>query len=145
MTASQSQNNSPIKIEAIDHIVIRIVDLGKMLDFYCGVLGCEIERREENIGLIQLRAGSALIDLVPVDGELGAQGGAAPGNGGHNMDHFCLRLAHFDVEAISRYLDNSDVPPGEAKSRYGAQGQGPSIYIKDPEGNVVELKGGSIS
>lgn len=145
MTASQSQNNSPIKIEAIDHIVIRIVDLGKMLDFYCGVLGCEIERREENIGLIQLRAGSALIDLVPVDGELGAQGGAAPWNGGHNMEHFCLRLVHFDVEAISRYLNNSDVPPGEVKSRYGAQGQGPSIYIKDPEGNVVELKGGSIS
>lgn len=145
MTASQSQNNSPIKIEAIDHIVIRIVDLGKMLDFYCGVLGCEIERREENIGLIQLRAGSALIDLVPVDGTLGAQGGAAPGKGGRNMDHFCLRLAQFDVEAISRYLDNSGVPPGEVKSRYGAQGQGPSIYIKDPEGNVVELKGDSVS
>ena len=50
-----------------------------MTRFYCDVLGCQIERARQDIGLIQMRAGQSLIDLVPVDGELGKKGGAAPG------------------------------------------------------------------
>jgi catechol 2,3-dioxygenase-like lactoylglutathione lyase family enzyme len=125
----------------IDHIVLRVADLDRMLAFYCEALGCHVERRKDDIGLIQLRAGSAMIDLVPVDGELGRTGGAAPGPEGRNLDHFCLRVEPFDAKAIRDHLARHGIEAGPVKSRYGAEGIGPSIYIEDPEGNVVELKG----
>ena len=112
-----------------------------MTRFYCDVLGCQVERARQDIGLIQLRAGQSLIDLVPVDGELGRKGGAAPGPEGRNMDHMCLRVEPFDPLAVIAHLIKNGVVPGETKNRYGADGYGPSIYINDPEGNVVELKG----
>ena len=128
-------------IREIDHLVLRVVELQRMLDFYCGVLGCPVERKQDEIGLIQLRAGSSLIDLIPVDGKLGRMGGAAPGVEGRNMDHFCLRVEPFDADAIYAHLTQHGVQAGAIESRYGAEGEGPSIYITDPEGNIVELKG----
>ena len=92
-------------------------------------------------GLTQLRAGQSLIDLVAVDGEIGRKGGAAPGKKGHNMDHLCLRIEPFDASALLAHLVSNGVGVGEIKSRYGADGYGPSLYVSDPEGNVVELKG----
>ncbi len=130
-----------ISIREIDHIVLRVVDLQAMLDFYCGALGCPVERRQDEIGLVQLRAGSSMIDLVPLDGKLGRMGGAAPGAEGRNLDHFCLRVAPFDAAAIRAHLAAHGVQAGAVASRYGAEGEGPSIYVTDPEGNVVELKG----
>ncbi|NVD72502.1 VOC family protein [Duganella sp. BJB1802] len=130
-----------IQIREIDHLVLRVVELARMLDFYCGALGCTVERRQDEIGLVQLRAGSSLIDLVPVDGKLGRMGGAAPGAEGRNMDHFCLRVEPFDEAAIRAHLLAHGVTAGQVESRYGAEGEGPSIYLTDPEGNVVELKG----
>lgn len=130
-----------IRIERIDHIVLRVSDLDAMLAFYCDVLGCTVERRRDEIGLIQLRAGSCLVDLVPVQGKLGMAGGAAPGREGRNLDHFCFRVEPFDEAAIRRHLETSGVHAGATESRYGAEGEGPSIYIQDPEGNTVELKG----
>lgn len=129
------------RIVQIDHIVLRVVNLQAMLRFYCGALGCTEERRQEEIGLIQLRAGRALIDLVPVDGKLGKAGGAAPGKEGRNLDHLCLRVEPFEEEAIREHLAAHGIEAGPAVPRYGAEGDGPSIYIADPEGNVVELKG----
>ena len=79
-----------IRIRDIDHLVLRVVDLDAMIRFYCEVLGCSMEKRQDDLGLIQLRAGHSLIDLVPVDGKLGRAGGAAPGKEGRNLDHFCL-------------------------------------------------------
>lgn len=130
-----------IRIREIDHLVLRVTDLEAMLRFYCEVLGCRVERRQEEIGLTQLRAGRSLIDLVTVDGMLGRQGGAPPGQEGRNMDHLCLRVEPFDADLISAHLAQFGVEAGEVASRYGAEGEGPSIYVKDPEGNVVELKG----
>jgi glyoxylase I family protein len=130
-----------IHIRDIDHLVLRVVDLGKMLQFYCGALGCTIERRQDLIGLVQLRAGRSLVDLVPVDGELGRAGGAAPAIEGRNLDHFCFRVEPFDEAGIRRVLESHGIAVGSTQSRYGAEGEGPSIYITDPEGNVVELKG----
>jgi catechol 2,3-dioxygenase-like lactoylglutathione lyase family enzyme len=132
---------SPITLRALDHLVLRVANLQRMLDFYCGVLGCSVERRQDDIGLIQLRAGSSLIDLVPVDGPLGRAGGAAPGREGRNLDHFCLSVSPWDATAIGEHLRAQGVLPGDVTSRYGAQGEGPSIYLTDPEGNMVELKG----
>ncbi len=130
-----------IDIKGIDHVVLRVRDLPRMLAFYSDVLGCREERRVDKLGLVQLRAGASLIDLVPVDGQLGRAGGAAPGSEGHNMDHVALRIATFDLDALTAYLTAHDVDIGEAGTRYGAEGDGPSLYLKDPEGNTVELKG----
>jgi len=130
-----------IRIRDIDHLVLRVVDLDRMLGFYCDVLGCTIERRLEALGLVQLRAGRSLIDLVPVTGKLGRAGGAAPGREGRNLDHFCLRVEPFDEAEIRRHLEAHGIEAGALAPRYGAEGEGPSLYVSDPEGNVVELKG----
>jgi catechol 2,3-dioxygenase-like lactoylglutathione lyase family enzyme len=130
-----------ISIREIDHLVLRITDLDTMLGFYCGVLGCSIERRRDDIGLVQLRAGASMIDLVPVAGQLGRAGGAAPRTEGRNLDHFCLRVEPFDDAAIRRHLAAHGVSAGPTEQRFGAEGNGPSIYVQDPEGNTVELKG----
>ena len=128
-------------IVGLDHLVLRVRDLNTMLAFYCGALGCSVERRQDEIGLVQLRAGASLIDLVPVDGQLGRAGGAAPGRQARNLDHFCLRIAPFDEAQIRQQLSAHGIEAGPVESRYGAEGEGPSIYLEDPEGNVVELKG----
>lgn len=132
---------SAIRILGIDHVVVRVADNAKALHFYCDVLGCEVERRLDELGLIQLRAGSALIDLVDVASPLGRAGGAPPGADGRNIDHFAVELAAFDVDALRAHLEAHGVAAGDVGRRYGARGNGPSMYIRDPDGNVVELKG----
>jgi glyoxylase I family protein len=129
-----------IRIETIDHVVLRAIDIAAMQRFYVEVLGCREERRQDEIGLVQLRAGAALIDLVSADGSLGRRGGAAPGNAAHNMDHLCLRVTDFDEAAILAHLRMHGVRIGTIGVRYGAQGNGPSIYMYDPQGNMIELK-----
>ena len=130
-----------IHIREIDHIVLRIVDLDAMLAFYRDVLGCTVERRQDEIGLVQLRAGRSLIDLITIDGKLGREGGAAPAREGRNVDHFCLRVEPFDAADLQAHLTNHGVDVGVVESRYGAEGEGPSMYLDDPEGNTIELKG----
>jgi glyoxylase I family protein len=131
----------PFRIRDIDHVVLRAGDLERMIAFYCDVLGCTLEWRRPDLGLVHLRAGSAMIDLVPVAGPLGAKGGAAPGKQGRNMDHVCLRVQPFDQDAIVRHLEAHRVRVGEIRPRFGAEGEGVSIYAYDPEDNLVELKG----
>ena len=135
-----------IEIRGVDHVVLRVADVERAIRFYCGVLGCREERRVDALGLVQLRAGSALIDLVDVAGALGRLGGAPPGETARNMDHFALQLAAFDEPALRAELAAAGIKAGEVGERYGAEGLGPSLYVRDPDGNVVELKGpGKIS
>lgn len=132
----------PINLTAIDHIVFRVVDVPGAIRFYEDVLGARLERSVPDIGLYQLRAGTSLIDLVDVAGSLGQQGGAAPAaNGGHNVDHVCLRVLPWDEAAILAHLVRHGIADARVSSRYGAEGYGPSIYIHDPAGNMIELKG----
>lgn len=130
-----------INITGIDHIVLRARDAEALIRFYTDVLGLTVERRQDAIGLVQLRAGSSLIDIVGVDGLLGRMGGAGPGAEGRNLDHFCLTVAGFDLQAVRAHLLAHGVEVGEDGLRYGAGGEGLSIYLKDPEGNGVELRG----
>jgi glyoxylase I family protein len=129
-----------IAVAALDHVVLRVRDLERATSFYRDVLCCPVEKWQPEIGLMQLRAGSALIDLVTLEGKLGREGGAGPGREGHNLDHFCLRLESFDETALRAHLLAHGVECGEVVQRYGAEGNGPSLYIKDPDGNTVELK-----
>jgi catechol 2,3-dioxygenase-like lactoylglutathione lyase family enzyme len=132
---------APFKLLHLDHLVLRVRDREAVQRFYVDVLGCTLDKVQEDLGLWQLRAGTSLIDLVPIDGKLGREGGAAPGKEGRNLDHLCLRVEPFDADAIRAHLRAHGVEAGEPASRYGADGQGPSLYVTDPEGNVVELKG----
>ncbi len=130
-----------IEIAGIDHIVLRTTKLKDMLEFYCNVLGCTVERETTvETGLTQLRAGSALIDLVTVDSDLGRMGGGAPTESENNLDHFCLQLKPISDIEIEKHLSEHGINEGSFHERYGAQGVGKSIYIKDPEGNTVELR-----
>ena len=131
-----------IRIKNLDHVVLRSQDAERLVGFYCNVLGCTVERRSSpELGMAQLRAGDALIDIVAVDSELGRMGGAAPGKDGRNMDHFCVRVDPFEEDAIRQHLAQHGVVGSKLETRYGAEGNGPSIYIQDPDGNTVELKG----
>jgi catechol 2,3-dioxygenase-like lactoylglutathione lyase family enzyme len=130
-----------IEIREIDHLVLRTERVEAMIAFYTDVLGMSVERRLDDIGLIQLRAGRSLVDIVPVDSEIGRKGGGPPGAQGRNLDHFCVRVDPFDEAAIRAQLKAKGVEAGPTERRYGAEGTGPSIYIEDPDGNTVELKG----
>lgn len=131
----------PFRLQAIDHVVLRVRDLQKSLAFYQDVLGCTLDKVQEHVGLWQVRAGASLVDLVPIDGMLGRMGGTGPREVGRNVDHFAIEIAPFDEDAIRSHLSTHAVAVVDAGMRYGARGDGPSIYIHDPDGNTVELKG----
>lgn len=131
----------PFALRQIDHVVLRVRDKDASLSFYCDVLGCTLDKVQAAIGLWQVRAGTSLIDLVPLDGLLGKIGGAGPEKEGRNVDHFAIQIAPFDEDAIRAYLAAHHVTITDSGRRYGAEGDGPSIYILDPDGNAVELKG----
>ena len=133
----------PIQTTGFDHIVLRVVDKDAMIAFYRDVLGCPVEWDRPEIGLTHIRAGGSLIDLVTVDGKLGQMGGAPPGPEARNLDHFALAIRPFDEAAIRAHLAAHGVAIIDEGERYGAEGDGTSLYIQDPDGNTVELKGPS--
>jgi glyoxylase I family protein len=121
-----------LRVKGLDHVVLRVADMDRAIAFYEEVLGLHVERRLESIGLVQLRAGAAMIDLVPRTEDE---------DDGRNMDHFAVRIEEMDVPALTAHLRQHGIDPGEVRRRYGAEGYGSSIYITDPDGNTVELKG----
>jgi glyoxylase I family protein len=123
-----------IRVAGLDHLVLRVADLDRAIRFYGDVLGCHVERRLEEPKLVQLRAGTSMIDLVPA-------GSTPQSEGGRNLDHFAVRISTFDFPTLAAHLAEHGVAVGEVKRRYGAEGYGSSLYITDPDGNVVELKG----
>ena len=100
--------------------------------FYVDVLGCAVERRLEAIGLVQLRCGRSLLDLLP---------DATSGPRTPNVDHVCLGIDAADVDALRGYLEAHGVEVvGGPAWVYGARGTGTSLYVRDPERNLIELK-----
>jgi len=127
-----ADTRTALKVKGLDHVVLRVADMDRAIAFYEQVLGLHVERRLESIGLVQLRAGSAMIDLVPRTEDE---------DEGRNMDHFAVRIEAMDVPVLQTHLRRHGIDPGEVRRRYGAEGYGSSIYITDPDGNTVELKG----
>ena len=136
-----STGSTPLPLAGIDHVVLRVKDIEVMLGFYRDVLGCSVAKHNEPLDLWHLDAGGSMIDLIPVSGKLGSKGGAAPGAEGRNMDHVALKVHPFDTDAILAHLKAHGIDSEDVKTRFGADGEGPSIYMSDTEGNGVELKG----
>lgn len=130
-----------LSVSGIDHVVLRVKDPEASIGFYCDVLGCPLERRRDDLGLLQLRAGGSLIDLVPVDGAIGQRGGPAAGEDGHNVDHICLRIAGFEPDRVRGLLARAGIAVESEGVRYGSSGDGWSISVRDPDGNSIELRG----
>jgi len=135
------ERQGAIDVIGLDHVVLRVVDLDASVRFYVGALGGRMERELAELGLHQVRLGAHLVDLVPVSSPLGQAGGAPPGEDARNVDHFALQLRRFDAPALRTHLESHGIEPGDVAARYGAKGNGPSMYVRDPDGNVVELKG----
>ena len=136
---------TPFQVLRLDHVVLRVADLDRSIAFYARAVGCSVVRRRDDLGLVHLRAGVSLIDLVSVDGPLGRKGGAPAGAGGRNVDHLCLRIDPFDAVALEQHLATVDIrPSGPVRVNFGAEGEGPSLYFQDPDGNTIELKGPAI-
>ena len=133
-----------MQISGIDHVVIRCSDLERMLKFYCAIIGCTLDRRRDELGLYHLRAGRSLIDLVSINGKADRHSGGPPQSHAHNMDHLCLRVEAFDESSLRRHFAANGIELGSIHNNYGAEGEGPSFYITDPEGNVIELKGSAL-
>nr|WP_316642441.1 VOC family protein [uncultured Roseateles sp.] len=121
----------PFAPTGLDHVVFRSTDGARLAAFYCEVLGCTLERGLPGKGLAQLRAGRSLIDIVPSE---------SCGDAGR-VDHVCLGVHPFDEAALRKHLQQHRVAVIDAGPRYGAEGLGPSIYLHDPDGNAIELKG----
>jgi len=130
-----------IKIQQIDHVVLCVADLERAVTFYREVLGCIEERRVGSINLVQLRAGRSLIDLLGSAAGEGEGGGRTIAGGGRNMDHFAVRVETFEEVKLRAHLESHGIAAGDVKQRFGAEGEGPSMYIEDPDGNIIELKG----
>ena len=132
----------PFKLQGLDHVVLLVSDIGLAKRFYCEVVGCSLDRELPEYGMAQLRAGASLIDLVDISGEEGSWA-RPPVDGGRNVDHVCLATAGFEPEALRAHLAANGVQIEEEGVRYGATGDGYSIYFNDPFGNQIELKSGS--
>lgn len=132
----------PFQAQRIDHVVLRVASLERSVAFYRRLVGATVERERPDLGLVHLRVGASLIDLVSVDGPIGRPGGAAAGAEGRNMDHLCLRIEPFVEADVLAHLARHEVPRSSvAKIQFGAEGDGPAVYFQDPDGNTVELKG----
>ena len=136
LESREASETGAIQVAALDHLVLRVADLDRAIKFYGDVLGCHVERRLDEPKLVQLRAGASMIDLVPA-----GPGPQPAGAAGRNLDHFAVRIGTFDFAALAAHLQRHGVAVGEVRRRYGAEGYGSSLYITDPDGNVVELKG----
>jgi catechol 2,3-dioxygenase-like lactoylglutathione lyase family enzyme len=118
------------KALGIDHVVLRVRDQARSQRFYEDVLGCTLAKFNERISLIHLRFGDALIDLLPAT-EAGPVG----------PDHFCLSIHCDDLKAVADELREKAVAlEGDVVQRFGAFGDGPSLYLRDPDGHMIELK-----
>ena len=129
----------PFDLEGLDHVVLLVRDMAEAQHFYEQVLGCTVDRALPEYGMLQLRAGASLIDLVDIGSEEG-EWGRPEVEGGRNVDHVCIATGACDEQAMRAHLARHRINIVEEGIRYGARGDGMSFYIRDPSGNQIELK-----
>jgi catechol 2,3-dioxygenase-like lactoylglutathione lyase family enzyme len=124
-------SRAAVQVAGLDHVVLRCTDVERTLAWYRDVLGLAPERVDE------WRKGTVPFPSVRVDG--GTIIDLLPGRrDGENVDHVCLVVEPTDLDALAA-SGAFDVVSGPGR-RFGARGDGTSLYVLDPEGNVVELR-----
>jgi glyoxylase I family protein len=132
-------SNTPFELRAIDHVVLIVDDLERAAKWYADVVGATEEHSLRQFGMVQLRAGASMIDLVDAASEKGEW--ARPKvDGGRNMDHLCLEIGPVTKAAMQAHLKKHELEIEEEGWRSGAKGQGYSWYIRDPWDHQIELK-----
>jgi len=129
----------PFTLEGLDHVVLLVRDMAEAQLFYEQVLGCTVDRALPEYGMLQLRAGASLIDLVDI-GSAEGEWGRPEIEGGRNLDHVCIATGPCQAQMMRAHLARHGVSIVEEGTRYGADGDGMSFYICDPSGNQIELK-----
>lgn len=131
-----------LTIAAMDHIVLNVRDMDTMLDFYTNVLGLKGERieafRQGQVPFPSVRiSADTLIDLFPV--RSASEAAVAPQ--AENLNHFCMVIEPTDMHQVIAHLKAHGVAVDEGPvSRWGAHGNGTSIYFNDPEKNRIEIR-----
>ena len=139
-SAAKESSKPPFVLEGIDHILLLVNGMKPAVEFYTGVLGCTVEGALPQYGMLQLRAGAALIDLADISVPE-ASWAKPPVAGGRNFDHLCLALGAHDEAKLRRHLARHHVEIIEEGVHGGRRRESLSLYIRDPSGNVIELKG----
>lgn len=130
----------PFTLAGLDHVVLLVDDMPRALAFYGGVLGCQPGYSYPALGMEQLWCGAALIVLWDIT-HPGAAGAVPPAGGGRNVDHICIATGPFDPQALRAHLAAHGVAIEREARHGGARGVGHSVYLRDPFGNLLELKG----
>jgi glyoxylase I family protein len=124
----------PFKPLGLDHVVLQVRDPAAARKFYTEIIGCTLERENKEMSILHMRFGEQLIDLIP-----GA--GADDATSKRGLEHFCLSISCDDMAGLVAWLRARDVEIVRVNDRYfGAYGDGPSVYLRDPDGYMVELK-----
>jgi glyoxylase I family protein len=132
---------NPLQLRGVDHVALRVRSLDRSIAFYCSVLRCEVAARNEDAGIVHLRAGAQMIDLIWLEGRMGKSGGAEPRVEARNMHHICLAYEPHDSDALFAYLDAQKIEhSAKPQDNLGAGGQGTSVYLADPDENLIEVK-----
>jgi catechol 2,3-dioxygenase-like lactoylglutathione lyase family enzyme len=137
---SQSQTQPLVKITELDHIVLRVRDVETSLRFYTQVLGLPAERVEQwRAG--EIRFPSARLNADTIIDFFGSDQKPIGREGAKNQDHFCMVIEPTDMEELKAKFEGIgvDIQAGPGK-RWGSHGDGISLYIYDPDDNVVELR-----
>ncbi len=137
---TQSQTQPLVKITELDHIVLRVRDVESSLRFYTQVLGLPAERVEQwRAG--EIRFPSARLNADTIIDFFGSDQEPIGRDGAKNQDHFCMVIEPTDMEELKAKFEGIgvDIQAGPGK-RWGSHGDGISLYIYDPDDNVVELR-----
>ena len=129
-----------VKITEMDHIVLRCEDVERSLSFYTDVLGLKAERLEQwRAG--EVRFPSARLNADTIIDFFGSDQGPISRDGARNQDHFCMVIEPTDMDELKAKFEalGVEIQAGPGK-RWGSHGDGISLYIYDPEDNVVELR-----
>jgi glyoxylase I family protein len=130
----------PFSLVGIDHVVFLVDDMSRAMEFYAKVLGCVPGYSYPALGIEQVWCGAALIVLWDTT-HPGAAGASPAVPGGRNVDHLCIATSPFAPEAMRAHLAVHGVAILREATHGGARGMGHSLYIRDPFGNVLEIKG----
>lgn len=130
----------PFSLVGIDHVVFLVDDMNRALAFYQQVLGCQRGYSYPDLGMEQVWCGNALIVLWDTT-HPGARSAIPDIPGGRNVDHVCIATSPFDHDEMRTHLETHDVKIEREAHHGGARGMGHSFYLRDPFGNLLEIKG----